>query len=699
MVRKFAFYVTAFFLITWGNTFAQNILKKAELQYESGAYVQALESYKSYLTENPGSVEALTKTAELQDLLGNLKEAEMAYEKLCQLKNVSPEVFLKYGHVLRKSGKLQDAKNMYNKYALFNSETGAHFALSCDFATYELSQPMFYDILQLPLNSTTSDFGLTFYHNFPVFSSFRKDVFFTEFEKENNQNIAAHRTFIYNDQKKKSQVLRGISGLSAHLGPVSFSRKSNVCTLIESVNAPETAIAHMGKKSVLYIASLNDQGEIIESKAFKYNEVGSNINSASLAFDGTALYFSSDRKGGYGGYDIWVSYLNDGEWGIPQNLGPNINTTGNEITPFFDDHTLYFASDFHIGMGGYDIFSSKVSKGKWQIPVNLGNGVNSIADDYFPCIHNNEIYFTSNRLGGKGSNDIYKATGMDSSTDRKQNQDITAVVPKAVSLEKMTEDATKNTVEAKAVKQESKAKQNSSTEVVMTAFEMPDFAAIKTRNAENVNADFSLAGARRISLDFMAPEFEVFFIQLASMSALSPNYSPFKSLVKYGNIYRINSNKTVKIRLGYYSDRKEAEDVLKLVKANGFKDAFITFEQLNASQMELILSSVDAQNYTDNGQFNAKTKDNPANAASTSKITYKVRLASYEDPIWFDVNKVKDIGRVEQWTKGNWTIFILAGYNNIEEAKQAQIKAINRGFNTAEVVIDNGGILERIKQN
>ncbi|HRG42201.1 MAG TPA: hypothetical protein PLC27_12400, partial [Saprospiraceae bacterium] len=73
--------------------------------------------------------------------------------------------------------------------------------------------------------------------------------------------------------------------------------------------------------------------------------------------------------------------------------------------------------------------------------------------------------------------------------------------------------------------------------------------------------------------------------------------------------------------------------------------------------------------------------------------------ASYEDPIWFDVNKVKDLGRIEQWTKGGWTIFILAGYSDLEEAKKAQIQASNRGFKTSEVVIDNGGILERLRNN
>ena len=115
--------------------------------------------------------------------------------------------------------------------------------------------------------------------------------------------------------------------------------------------------------------------------------------------------------------------------------------------------------------------------------------------------------------------------------------------------------------------------------------------------------------------------------------------------------------------------------------------------------MELVLSSFDEENFEDKGNFNSKNPEVNNIKPAESGNKYKVRLASYEDPIWFDVNKVKDIGRVEQWTKGNWTIFILAGFNNMDEAKQGLVKAINRGFTTAEVVIDNGGILERIKQN
>ena len=82
-----------------------------------------------------------------------------------------------------------------------------------------------------------------------------------------------------------------------------------------------------------------------------------------------------------------------------------------------------------------------------------------------------------------------------------------------------------------------------------------------------------------------------------------------------------------------------------------------------------------------------------------SRNSYKIRLASYEDPIWFDIDKAKKLGKIEQWTKGDWTIFILGGYNTYQAAEEARVKAVNKGFADAEIVIDNNGILERLTQN
>ncbi len=104
----------------------------------------------------------------------------------------------------------------------------------------------------------------------------------------------------------------------------------------------------------------------------------------SISADGRTLYFTSNRKGGYGGYDIWKSTLTDKGWGEPENLGPNINTAFNEQSPFIhpDDSTLYFCSNGWPGLGGNDLFVSRLGKdGKWQKPENLGYPINTNGDE------------------------------------------------------------------------------------------------------------------------------------------------------------------------------------------------------------------------------------------------------------------------------------------------------------------------------
>ena len=143
-----------------------------------------------------------------------------------------------------------------------------------------------------------------------------------------------------------------------------------------------------------------------------------------LSKDGLSLYFSSQRPGGYGGYDIWVSQRAtvDDPWGPPQNLGPNINTSFNETNPFItiDGHKLFFASDHTSGFGGTDLYVSRRHNKRddfgWRYPENLGPGVNTSANEAQPCLFEDEasgvisLYFSSGRAGGLGGNDIYAST-------------------------------------------------------------------------------------------------------------------------------------------------------------------------------------------------------------------------------------------------------------------------------------------------
>ncbi len=160
-----------------------------------------------------------------------------------------------------------------------------------------------------------------------------------------------------------------------------------------------------------------------EFKDHKWTEIVSvsdNVNredswesQPSITSDGKVLYFVSDRPGGYGGYDIYRTRMVDScNWCEPENLGPEINTAGNEKSPFIhtDSQTLYFSSDGLMGLGGYDIFFTKLrDDGKWNKPKNIGYPINSEDDEvgFFVSTDGKTGYFASNKYNGFGGWDLY----------------------------------------------------------------------------------------------------------------------------------------------------------------------------------------------------------------------------------------------------------------------------------------------------
>lgn len=140
-----------------------------------------------------------------------------------------------------------------------------------------------------------------------------------------------------------------------------------------------------------------------------------NYGHPSLSPDGNTLYFSSNMPGGKGGKDIWmVKYVKRGKtWGDPINLGSSINTKDDEMYPSIapDNTTLYFSSNGHVGMGGLDMFKAKGTGDEWTTPINLKYPLNSGGDDFslvYKYKDNLSGYFTSNRKGGRGGDDIWE---------------------------------------------------------------------------------------------------------------------------------------------------------------------------------------------------------------------------------------------------------------------------------------------------
>jgi outer membrane protein OmpA-like peptidoglycan-associated protein/tetratricopeptide (TPR) repeat protein len=181
-----------------------------------------------------------------------------------------------------------------------------------------------------------------------------------------------------------------------------------------------------GQTLYIYRSGKKNGGDLYESQLTgdvwsKPEHMNKNVNSAyhestvSLSYDGKTLYFISDRPGGVGCKDIYLSHLDaKGKWGPAENLGPPINTKYSEEGVFIhpDGKTMYFSSQGHKTMGGYDIFKSTLVDGKWTEPVNLGYPINGPDDDVFFVISGSgrHGYFASKKRDGVGEKDIYKIT-------------------------------------------------------------------------------------------------------------------------------------------------------------------------------------------------------------------------------------------------------------------------------------------------
>lgn len=167
---------------------------------------------------------------------------------------------------------------------------------------------------------------------------------------------------------------------------------------------------------------------------------------ASISANGEKIYFTSNRKGGKGGSDIWMSIKIKGKWTPAINLGDSINTAGNEMAPFIhaDGQSLYYSSDGTIGMGGYDILiSRKLPTGEWTKGKNLGYPINSKNSDIniFPSIDGNKAWISSNREGGNGGFDIY-SFNLDESIKPKK-----IITLKGIVIDNATNDVLESIVE------------------------------------------------------------------------------------------------------------------------------------------------------------------------------------------------------------------------------------------------------------
>lgn len=405
-----------FLLVLVQVSFAQ--MKRADKYYNNYDYAKAIELYKNVLRkgDNP---EALEKLANSYRLTKNYQQAEIYYEKLVKIDTIAPINYFYYGTVLKNNKKPEAAREQFKKYsaAFPDDKKVASQFKSLDDVKVWVSNAQQYEINTFPFNTSHEEFSPVIYKNQIAYSSSQKKDLINESKddwdaqpflnivtRSFKRDTAGNYTF-----SKSSDALPSPINTEYHDGPMCLNTEQNMAFVTRVDNVVNKKDKNFVNRPKLYIFELKGN-KWKQSDAFPYNSDSYSILHPSVSDDGLALYFASDIPGGQGGTDIYVCKKEGTSWGQPQNLGADVNTTGNEVFPYIrKDGKLFFSSDTHPGFGGLDVFSAVMTDGKFGDVKNMGFPFNTSTDDFgvFYNDDNKTGFLSSDRPGGKGSDDIY----------------------------------------------------------------------------------------------------------------------------------------------------------------------------------------------------------------------------------------------------------------------------------------------------
>jgi len=286
--------------------------------------------------------------------------------------------------------------------------------------------PGVYTVKNVRVNTDFSDFGTAFYGDNQIVFAAPKEGFTFNREEYNSQPfLDLYIGEVTDDgQLIHKQKMPGDINTKFHEGMVSFSKDRKTVYFSANGKIKKVKKGKKGKSDEvktkatiniqLFKASIDENGEWGNLEMLPFNSDDFSTGHPVLNRDDTKLYFVSDRPGSIGKTDIYVvDVYPDGTYGEPMNLGPDINTTEREMFPFIGkDNVLYFSSDGYPGYGELDVYASKIFDNTVSAPMNLEEPVNSPMDDFAYIIDDtkNKGYFSSNREGGRGDDDIYSFT-------------------------------------------------------------------------------------------------------------------------------------------------------------------------------------------------------------------------------------------------------------------------------------------------
>ncbi len=401
--------------------FAQKDAEKiADKKYEQYAYINAIKTYERIAKKGYKSVEMFKKLGNSYYFNAELEKAEKWYEELFSMtQDVDAEYFYRYAQSLKATGQYAKADEMLLKFSeksvtdsrakLFNSNRNYLYEIKANSGRYKIEDA--------GINTKYSEYGGAYYGNKLIFTSARDTGFlFQRKHKWSNQYFTkmyaaemVSDTTLGTPVKFANKIripFHEATPIFTKDGQTMYFTQNNYLKGKKGKNTEKTTLFKIYKAKLI-----NKEWNNVEELPFDSDNYS--VAHPALSPDEKTLYFASDMPGTIGQSDIFKCKIDEaGNYGIPENLGSKINTEGKESFPFISqENELYFASDGHPGLGGLDIFVSQISKdGTFKKVKNIGETANSSDDDFGFLIDSKTRrgFLTSNREGGKGSDDIYQ---------------------------------------------------------------------------------------------------------------------------------------------------------------------------------------------------------------------------------------------------------------------------------------------------
>ena len=415
-------------LTTWGALVAQlgaPLTAHAQLDRNARAaeamrqldYPAAIELYKLTLRYDANNAEAIANIAECYRKTNQTKEAEYWYGKAVQLAKPKPLHFLYYGMTLHRNGKCAEAVAWYERYAReapSDSRTQRLIQGCAKREAFLKKGQRIYQIEKTSVNSDYNEYAPSLSGESLFFASERPTGKITK--RVNAWNNAPFARVYASGVRPREGWTPEVDPQARHWDSpyqtqlhqagVVFSADGRWAFVTRSDQSGRSEDGLVRLK--IYAARRFENGSWGNLEELPFNNAAYSTAHPAPTPDGERLFFSSNRPGGYGGMDLYVVEQRDGVWGIPFNLGPDVNTEGHEIFPFFSQEgRLYFASDGHESLGGLDILYTTARGGSdWNAPLNPGAPLNSEADDFAICFEPEGRwgFFASNREDGKVDN-------------------------------------------------------------------------------------------------------------------------------------------------------------------------------------------------------------------------------------------------------------------------------------------------------